>query len=210
MLKVLQQLDVKYFFYIGGNDSAQSAKIINELAQSAGYELRVIHIPKTIDNDLPLPGDVPTFGFTSARHLGAEIVANLMEDSRTTLRWYIVVTMGRNAGFLALGIGKSAGATLTLIPEEFPESTTVVRIADTIEGAMLKRRTMGRRDGVAVIAEGLAYKLGDREELSRLMGRATEPGPCPLRAVWESGWCSRGPGRGSTGSARARCRGRAT
>ena len=84
---------------------------------------------------------------------------------------YIVVTMGRNAGFLALGIGKSVGATLTIIPEEFPESTTVKEIADIIEAAMLKRRMMGRCHGVAVLAEGLAYKLGDREELTRLLGR---------------------------------------
>ena len=95
-----------------------------------------------------------------------------MEDSRTTQRWYVVVTMGRNAGFLALGIGKSAGATLTVIPEEFPESTTVEAIADIVEGAILKRRAMGRADGVAVMAEGLVYKLGDREELVRLLGRA--------------------------------------
>jgi 6-phosphofructokinase 1 len=79
--------------------------------------------------------------------------------------------MGRNAGHLALGIGKSAGATVTVIPEEFPGTTTICEIADVLEGAMLKRRTMGRSDGVAVLAEGLAYKLGDREELSRLLGK---------------------------------------
>ncbi len=164
----LRSLGVTHLLTIGGDDTALSARFV---AEQFGGRLPVVHVPKTIDNDLPLPGDVPTFGFVTAKHIGSTIVANLMEDSRTTLRWYIVVTMGRNAGFLALGIGKSAGATLTLIPEEFPESTTVGRIADTIEGAMLKRRTMGRQDGVAVIAEGLVYKLGDREELSRLMGR---------------------------------------
>jgi 6-phosphofructokinase 1 len=164
----LSSLAVTHLLTIGGDDTAMSARFVAD--QSSG-RIRVVHVPKTIDNDLPLPGDIPTFGFTTARHMGSEIVANLMEDSRTTRRWYIVVTMGRNAGLLALGIGKSAGATLTLIPEEFPGSTTVVEIADVIEGAMLKRRTMGRSDGVAVLAEGLAYKLGDREELSRLLGR---------------------------------------
>ncbi|MGB2985994.1 MAG: 6-phosphofructokinase [Phycisphaerae bacterium] len=164
----LRSLQVTHLLTIGGDDTALSARFI---AEASGGQIRVVHVPKTIDNDLPLPGDIPTFGFTTARHIGAEIVANLMEDSRTTRRWYIVVTMGRNAGFLALGIGKSSGATLTLVPEEFPESTTVSEIADIIEGAMLKRRTMGRSDGVAVLAEGLAYKLGDREELSRLLGR---------------------------------------
>lgn len=164
----LKSLGVTHLLTIGGDDTALSARFVAEAFQGL---IRVVHVPKTIDNDLPLPGDIPTFGFTTAKHIGSTIVANLMEDARTTVRWYIVVTMGRNAGFLALGIGKSAGATLTLIPEEFPESTTICEIADTLEGAMLKRRTSGRSDGVAVLAEGLAYKLGDREELSRLLGR---------------------------------------
>ncbi|MBI4716562.1 MAG: 6-phosphofructokinase [Planctomycetes bacterium] len=164
----LRSLGVTHLLTIGGDDTALSSRFI---ADASHGTIRVVHVPKTIDNDLPLPGDVPTFGFTTARHLGADIVANLMEDSRTTRRWYLVVTMGRNAGFLALGIGKAAGATLTVIPEEFPNDTTVRGVADVIEGAILKRRTMGRHDGVAVLAEGVAYKLGDREELARLMGR---------------------------------------
>ena len=164
----LRSLGVTHLLTIGGDDTALSARFI---AEGFDGKVRVVHVPKTIDNDLPLPGDVPTFGFATAKHIGSGIVANLMEDARTTLRWYIVVTMGRNAGYLALGIGKSAGATISLIPEEFPESTTVAHIADIIEGSMLKRRSMGRSDGVAVLAEGLAYKLGDREELARLLGR---------------------------------------
>ncbi|UCC29666.1 MAG: 6-phosphofructokinase [Phycisphaerales bacterium] len=164
----LRSLGITHLLTIGGDDTALSARFV---AEELSGRIRVVHVPKTIDNDLPLPGDIPTFGFTTARHIGSGIVANLMEDSRTTARWYVVVTMGRNAGFLALGIGKSAGATLTLIPEEFPESTTMAQVADVIEGAMLKRRTMERSDGVAVLAEGLAYKLRDCEELSRLLGR---------------------------------------
>lgn len=164
----MKSLGITHLLSIGGDDTALSARFV---AESMDGRLRVVHVPKTIDNDLPLPADVPTFGYTSARHVGAEIVANLMEDSRTTQRWYIVVTMGRNAGFLALGIGKAAGATLTIIPEEFPESTTIKEIADIIETSMIKRRTMGRYYGVAVVAEGVAYKLGDIEELSRLLGR---------------------------------------
>jgi 6-phosphofructokinase 1 len=165
----LRSLSIRHLLTIGGDDTALSARFI---ADQSGGQVRVVHIPKTIDNDLPLPGDIPTFGFTTARHIGSDIVANLMEDSRTTRKWHIVVTMGRNAGFLALGIGKSAAATLTLIPEEFPGETTVSGIADVIEGAMLKRQVMGRSDGVAVLAEGLVYKLGDQEELSRVLGRS--------------------------------------
>lgn len=164
----LHSLGVTHLLSIGGDDTALSARFIAE--RSAG-SIRVVHVPKTIDNDLPLPPDVNTFGFATARHIGAEIVANLMEDSRTTRRWYFVVAMGRNAGFLALGIGKAAGATVSLIPEEFSGNTTIKTIADILEGVIIKRRTMGRDDGVAVLAEGLAYKLGDREELSRLLGK---------------------------------------
>ena len=164
----LRSAGVTHLLTIGGDDTALSARFV---ADRSGGRIRVVHVPKTIDNDLPLPGDIPTFGFLTARHLGSDIVANLMEDSRTTQRWYIVVTMGRNAGFLALGIGKSAGATLTIIPEEFSESTTIRQIADVVEGAILKRRAMGRRDGIAVLAEGVAFRLGDADELSRLLGK---------------------------------------
>jgi len=164
----LRYMGVTHLLTIGGDDTALSARFVSEW--SAG-KICMVHVPKTIDNDLPLPGDIPTFGYATARNLGARLCANLMEDSRTTGRWYLVVTMGRNAGFLALGIGKAAGVTLTLIPEEFPEQTTVSDIVDTIEGSIIKRRLVGRRDGVAVVAEGLAYKLGDVAELSRILGK---------------------------------------
>jgi len=163
----LELLGVTHLLTVGGDDTALSARIIAEASRG---KIRVVHCPKTIDNDLPLPGDLPTFGYNTARHHGAILVKNLMQDSKTTDRWYIVVAMGRNAGFLALGIGKSAGATLTLIPEEFRGKVTVAQVCDVIEGAILKRRAMGRHDGVAVLAEGLAYRFGDRVELERILG----------------------------------------
>lgn len=163
-----RQTGVTHLMTIGGDDTALSARF---LAQAAGGTLPVVHVPKTIDNDLPLPGGLPTFGFNTARHYGAELVANLMEDSRTTVRWYFVVTMGRSAGFLAMEIAKAAGATMSLIPEELPDKTSVASVVDILEGSILKRRAMGRYDGVAVIAEGVAYKLGDVPELERLLGR---------------------------------------
>ena len=119
-----------------------------------------VHIPKTIDNDLPLPGSIPTFGFESARALGAQIVSNLMVDAKTTGRWFIVVAMGRVAGHLALGIGKSAGATVTVIPEEFgEEKIPLQQLADILAGAYVKRLAHGRGYGVAVTAEGLIEKI---------------------------------------------------
>ncbi len=168
VLRNLERVGVTHLMTIGGDDTALSARFVST---ASGGRLRIVHVPKTIDNDLPLPSDLSTFGFATARHLGAELVGNLMEDSRTTGRWYLVVAMGRNAGFLALGIGKAAGATLTLIPEELPDRTTISNVVDILEGAILKRRAMGRLDGVAVIAEGLAYKLGDVEELEGILGK---------------------------------------
>src|SRR6185295_7701789 len=103
------------------------------------------------------------------RHYGVEIVENLMEDARSTNRWFAVVAMGRKAGFLALGVGKAAGATLTVIGEEFVDRETVAfsDICDIVEGAMVKRRAMGKHYGVAVLAEGLIEKL-DPAELAEL------------------------------------------
>ncbi len=168
-LQNLQHIGVTHLMTIGGDDTLLSARFISE-AQTSG--LRIVHVPKTIDNDLPLPHDVATFGYSTARYWGTLIVKNLMQDSMTTGRWYLVNAMGRSAGWLAMGIGQSAGATLTLIPEEFKELTSLQRIVDVIEGAILKRRVMGRPDGVVVFAEGLAYRLGDRAELERLLGRS--------------------------------------
>jgi 6-phosphofructokinase 1 len=153
----LKKLNVTHLITIGGDDTSFGA---SEIARAANGEIRVAHVPKTIDNDLPLPGDMPTFGYETARHVGAGIVMNLKEDSRTTNRWYFIVAMGRHAGHLALGIGKAAASTITLIPEEFPqESVSLAQVCDVLEGAILKRRISGRPDGIAIIAEGIASKL---------------------------------------------------
>jgi len=160
----LLRLDVTGLLTIGGDDTAYSAMKLEERAQG---RIHVVHVPKTIDNDLDLPPTVDTFGFQTARHYGAEIVKNLMVDARTTSRWYFVITMGRKAGHLALGIGKAAGATLTLIPEEFPKPLRLKRIVDTLVGAIIKRLSYGRRDGVAMIAEGVVLDV-DPNDLAAL------------------------------------------
>ncbi len=166
-LTSLQKLDVTGLITIGGDDTAFSAL---KLAELASGRLQVVHVPKTIDNDLCLPHGMPTFGFQTARHMGVELVKNLMIDAQTTSRWYFVVTMGRKAGHLALGIGKAAGATLTLIPEEFKGSTLKLGLLTNIlVGAMTKRLAQGRSDGVAVLAEGLSEFL-DQEDLALLGG----------------------------------------
>jgi 6-phosphofructokinase 1 len=154
VLDAFSRLDVGMLVTIGGDDTAFTAY---KLAQAAQGALRVVHVPKTIDNDLDLPPDICTFGYQTARSVGVDIVHNLMVDAKTTGRWYFVVAMGRKAGHLALGIGKAAGATLTLIPEEFQERPVRLRtIVDTLAGSILKRLGSGREDGVVVLAEGLA------------------------------------------------------
>jgi 6-phosphofructokinase len=160
-VSALRRLGVTQLITIGGDDTAFSAMKIAERAHGV---IRVVHVPKTIDNDLDLGPAVDTFGYQTARHIGVDLVKNLMVDARTTSRWYFVVAMGRKAGHLALGIGKAAGATLTLIPEEFPRyRTTFTALVDTLAGAIIKRRADGRFDGVAVLAEGLADSLPAEE-----------------------------------------------
>ena len=171
----LRALGITHLMTIGGDDTALSARFV---CDAANNEIRLVHVPKTIDNDLPLPQDQSTFGFPTARYLGTQLVKNLMRDSRTTGRWYVVETMGRSAGFLAQAIGLAAGATLTLIPEEFEPNSKLQHMVDVVETAMIKRAVMGRPDGVAILAEGLAYRLGDVDELARVLGR-----PVPLDAA---------------------------
>src|SRR5262249_39217432 len=116
VLDTFRAMEVDALVTIGGDDTAYSA---SQVYRIAGGAIRVAHVPKTIDNDLPLPRSTPTFAFETARQIGAQIVRTLAEDARTTSRWYLVVSMGRAAGHLALGIGKASAATLTIIPEEF-------------------------------------------------------------------------------------------
>jgi 6-phosphofructokinase len=161
VIDTLSRLGVTQLITIGGDDTAFSAMKVAEKAQG---RIRVAHVPKTIDNDLDLDPSVDTFGYQTARHLGVELVKNLMVDAKTTSRWYFVVAMGRKAGHLGLGIGKAAGATLTLVPEEFPKyKTTLKTLVDTLTGAIIKRLAEGRRNGVAVLAEGLVESLPEED-----------------------------------------------
>src|SRR5574341_761303 len=153
----LGKLGVSHLLTIGGDDTAFAASRLAEILEGMAA---LAHVPKTIDNDLPLPHEVATFGFTTACNLGKDLVMNLMEDAVTTDRWFFVPVMGRRAGHLALGIGGGAGATLTVIGEEFPERKIPIQLlADILEGAIIKRRASGKGHGVAILSEGLAEKL---------------------------------------------------
>jgi 6-phosphofructokinase len=162
----LSELGVSWLVTIGGDDTAFAASRVSEAAKG---RVGIVHVPKTIDNDLPLPGGTATFGFETARQFGVSIVEHIMEDARSTGRWYLLVAMGRKAGHLALGIGKAAGATLTLIPEDFQHRRIrLERLLVEIEGSILKRLARGQEHGVVIVAEGLAELLdpADLEGLS--------------------------------------------
>jgi len=170
-VRALTSLQITHLLCIGGDDTTFGAA---KIADAAGGAIHVATVPKTIDNDLPLPDNMPTFGFETARAVGANIVESLMEDARTTTRWYLVVSMGRKSGALALGICKAAGATLAILPEEFPDGGLGLdELADILIGAMIKRRAMDHDHGVAVIAEGVAERL-DAAQLGGLEDAARD------------------------------------
>lgn len=168
VIEGLRRLGIRYLVTIGGDDTAFSGSQVYQHAQG---EIRVAHVPKTIDNDLPLPPGIPTFGFETARHYGAQLARNLHEDAKTTNRWYIVVSMGRAAGHLALGIGKASAATVTIIAEEFQNRpVTLELICDIIIGSMIKRKAQGKGYGLAVLAEGLMESIGE-ERLKEILSQ---------------------------------------
>lgn len=154
---------------IGGDDTAYSVYRVARYAEEhLGAKIRTVHVPKTIDNDLPLPHEIRTFGFETARELGTRIVMNLMEDALTGHRWFLVVTMGRKSGHLALGIGKSSGATLTLIPEEWNgREIRLQEVVDILSTSLIRRLAEGKPYGVALVAEGVVESMapGDLEGL---------------------------------------------
>ncbi|MBZ0154672.1 MAG: 6-phosphofructokinase [Alphaproteobacteria bacterium] len=163
LMDSLMKIGIKHLITIGGEGTLFMA---NWIEREARGSINVAHVPKTIDNDIPLPGSASTFGYQTARHWGVKIVANVIKDAKAAGRWYFITTMGRHAGHLALGIGKAAGATLTLISEEFEEKLSLKKVADILTGAIIKRLAYGKDFGVAILAEGMAEKF-DLSELSR-------------------------------------------
>lgn len=162
-LAALRKLEIDALITIGGDDLVASTQA---LAEKAGDSIRVVQIPKSIDNDLPLP--LTTLGYETARHVGVGIVKSLMEDAKTTGRWYLGVTMGRPTGHLTLGIGAAASATCTIIPEEFSDGAIRLSdICDIVEGSIIKRKAMGKGYGVVLLSEALSERF-TREEVAEL------------------------------------------
>lgn len=157
----LTEAGISLLVGIGGDDTAFSLhRVVKYAQEKMGLALRYVHVPKTIDNDLPLPEGIPTFGFETARELGTRVVMNFMEDALTGQHWFLVVTMGRKAGHLALGIGKSSGATLTIIPEEWRgQEIRLQEVVDILVTSLIRRLSEGKPYGVALVAEGILEYL---------------------------------------------------
>ena len=163
-LKFFQENRVKLLVTVGGDDTASTANRIAKFLEARHYPIQNIHVPKTIDNDLPLPNDVPTFGYYSAMSEGARIATTVYEDARTSGSWFLVAAMGRSAGHLAFGIGASCHYPMVVIPEMFNNTEiTVEKIVDLAVSSIVKRRIMGISYGGIMISEGVFHNLSDAE-----------------------------------------------
>lgn len=155
IFEVLRHFGVRYFFYIGGNDSAESAHIINQEANRARYALRCYHIPKTIDNDLKENDHTPGFG-SAARFVAAAVMGDDL-DNRALPGVKIDVLMGRQAGFLtaASALGRTHpddGPHLIYLPERPFSMKQFIRDVKAVY------RRLGRC--VVAVSEGIADRNG--------------------------------------------------
>ena len=156
--------DVKLLVTVGGDDTASTANRIAKFLESKHYPIANIHVPKTIDNDLPLPNSSPTFGYNSAKAQGTVICTAVMEDARTSENWFVVSAMGRSAGHLALGIAGACHYPMVVIPEFFNKTEiTVDKIVNLVISCIVKRKLMGINYGAAMISEGVFHSLSDEE-----------------------------------------------
>lgn len=156
--------NVKLLVTIGGDDTASTASRISKFLAANNVEIQNIHVPKTIDNDLPLPEGEPTFGYYSAKEAGVRISQTVYEDARTSGNWFVVSAMGREAGHLAFGIGAACHYPMIIIPEMFYNvEITFDRILRLMISAIIKRKMIGVNYGVAVISEGVFHFMSDEE-----------------------------------------------
>ena len=159
-LELFQNNNIKLLVTVGGDDTASTANRIAKFLEARKYPIANIHVPKTIDNDLPLPNNTPTFGFNSAKNKGAHIARTIYEDARTSGNWLLISAMGRSAGHLALGIGEATHCPMTIIPEMFDKTDiSIEKIIKLTLSAIIKRKIMGIDYGTVVVAEGVFHDL---------------------------------------------------
>ncbi len=156
--------NVRLLVTIGGDDTASTANRISKFLTDRNVNIQNIHVPKTIDNDLPLPEGQPTFGYQSAKEEGVRIATTIYEDARTSGNWFVISAMGREAGHLAFGIGGACHFPMIIIPEMF--NKTVIsfdKITRMIISSIIKRKILGINYGVAIISEGVFHFMTDEE-----------------------------------------------
>jgi 6-phosphofructokinase 1 len=156
--------NVKLLVTIGGDDTASTANRLAKFLAKQKLEVKNIHVPKTIDNDLPLPEGTPTFGYHSAKEEGVRLCTTIYEDARTSGNWFVVSAMGREAGHLAFGIGTACHYPMIIIPEMFNKTKiTFDKITRMVISSMVKRRILGIDYGAAIISEGVFHFMNDEE-----------------------------------------------
>lgn len=161
---LFERESIELLVTVGGDDTASTANRLTKFLTDRNIRVRNIHVPKTIDNDLPLPEGVPTFGFSSAKEMGVTIGKVIKAEAATTQNWYLLMSMGREAGHLAFEIGKGIHADMIVIPEMFNRTQiTVDKVIRLVISSMVKRRLMGEKPGVAVISEGIFHYLKDED-----------------------------------------------
>lgn len=155
IFKVFRAHDVRYFFYIGGNDSSDTVRIVNEQAERSKYEFRAIHIPKTIDNDLVVNDHTP--GFPSAAKFVAQSFIGVNLDNRALPGVHIVVVMGRHAGFLT-----AAASVAHKNPDDGPHLVYLPERHFEIDQFLMDVKGMNDRYGRCLVAvsEGIQDKDG--------------------------------------------------
>jgi 6-phosphofructokinase 1 len=162
--RIFLDYNVKLLVTIGGDDTASTANRIAKFLNEKGVKISNIHVPKTIDNDLPLPEGSPTFGYHSAKSEGVRIATTIYEDARTSGNWFIVSAMGREAGHLAFGIGAACHYPLIIIPEMFNKTkVSLDKIIRLIISSILKRKILGINYGVVIVSEGVFHLMGTEE-----------------------------------------------
>ena len=163
-LDLFKDNNIKLLVTIGGDDTASTANRISKFLAAKGYPIANIHCPKTIDNDLPLPANAPTFGYNSAKNEGAHLARTIYEDARTSGNWLVISAMGRTCGSLALGIGEATHCPMTIIPEMFNKTEICLeKVVKLSISAILKRKVLGINYGTIVAAEGLFHEFKAEE-----------------------------------------------
>ncbi|HMT72650.1 MAG TPA: 6-phosphofructokinase [Chitinophagaceae bacterium] len=156
--------NVKLLVTIGGDDTASTANRISKFLVERKIPIQNIHVPKTIDNDLPLPEGQPTFGYQSAKQEGVRIGRTIYEDARTSANWFVVSAMGREAGHLAFGIGAACHYPMIIIPEMFNKTkVSLDKITKLIISSIIKRRVLGIPYGCAIVSEGVFHFMSDED-----------------------------------------------